>query len=166
MKERGCVAASVLAALLVCATSAHAEEQATLVEEIVVIGTMEKRITEGRRGSYSALDREDLSRANFYDVTSALRTIPGVSVSRQGGPGGITSLYVRGGEANFTPVLLNGIQINDPGNSRGGAYNFDHLDIGSIERIEILRGAQSTSFGSDALAGLINIVTSRDAGDP
>ncbi len=127
----------------------------------MVHGSVEERFTLGRTGSFDFLDRTALQQSNAESVVNALRMLPGISVSRAGGAGGVSSIYLRGGEANFVPVLINGIQVNDPGNSRGGAYDFDNLDLQSIDRIELVRGAQSAVYGSDSLSGLVNVVTAR-----
>jgi len=104
-------------------------------------------------------------------VADVLRTVPGLLVEEQGGAGGLTAVSIRGGESNFTVVMLDGVALNDPTtrvggviqgdptNSRGGGYDFNNLDPATVERIEIVRGSQSAIYGSDALGGVINIVT-------
>jgi outer membrane cobalamin receptor len=94
-------------------------------------------------------------------VADALRTVPGLLIEEAGGPGGLTAVSIRGGEANFTLVLVDGLQVNDPTNTRGGSFDFANVDIASIERIEIIRGPESAVYGSDAMAGVINIITRR-----
>lgn len=92
-------------------------------------------------------------------VVELLQTLPGVLVETQGGPGGLTAVSIRGGESNFTLVLLDGIPINDPTNTRGGSVDFANLSADLVERIEVVKGAQSAVYGSDALTGVINIIT-------
>src|SRR5690606_20935123 len=82
-----------------------------------------------------------------------------VHVDLNAGSGSINSLYLRGADPNFTQVQIDGVAVNDPTNSRGGAYDLSALPLAAIERIEILPGAASSLYGSQALAGVINIVT-------
>src|SRR4029453_1005235 len=79
----------------------------------------------------------------------------GVGVERTGADGGVTSVYVRGGESNYNKVLLDGIPLNEP----GGTFNFNNVSSENLERIEIVRGAQSALFGSDAMSSVIHLVT-------
>jgi outer membrane cobalamin receptor len=90
-------------------------------------------------------------------VSDALRELAGIAVVQSGGAGTITSLFLRGGESDYTKVLLDGIPVNEP----GGSYNFANLSISSVDRIEVVRGPQSALFGSDAIAGVIQIFTKR-----
>lgn len=86
----------------------------------------------------------------------ALRSLPGVSVSRTGSIGGISQVRIRGAEGNHTLVLIDGIEANDTTN---GEYDFSDLSVEDIERIEVIRGAQSSLYGAGAVGGVINIVT-------
>ena len=95
-------------------------------------------------------------------LADALRGRPGVGVSRSGGPGQLTQVRLRGAEANHALVLLDGVELTNPAT---GAVDFAHLSAAGIERIEILRGAQSALWGSHAAAGVINLV-SRAADGP
>ena len=88
-----------------------------------------------------------------------LRDVPGVAVSQSGPPGALAQVRLRGAESNHTLVLIDGVRANDP--ASGDEFNFAHLLADDIERIEILRGPQSAIYGSEALGGVINIVTKR-----
>jgi vitamin B12 transporter len=91
-------------------------------------------------------------------VSDILARTPGVAVVRNGGPGGFTSLFIRGAESDQTAVLIDGVKLNDP-SSPGGGFNFADLLVGDITRLEVLRGPQSTLYGSQAIGGVVNIVT-------
>lgn len=128
-------------------------------EELVVTGTY--AAVPELTASMSVLDHEDIRSLNKRSLSEVLQTVPGVLVEQQGGPGGLNAVSIRGAEANFTLVLLDGVPVSDPTNTRGGGFDFANLNPGVVERIEIVRGAQSAVYGSDALAGVINIVTRR-----
>lgn len=100
---------------------------------------------------------EDIEARKFKTVTEALNTIPGIQVSPSGGIGQQTSVFLRGMDSNKTLVLIDGIRLNDPTGLSGA--NFEHLMINDIERIEVIKGAQSSIWGADASAGVINIIT-------
>lgn len=128
-------------------------------EEIVVTGDhwAQTELT----SAVSVLPKEEIEALRKRTVVGLLQTLPGVLVETQGGPGGLSAVSIRGGESNFTLVLLDGVPINDPTNSRGGSFDFSNLSPDLVERIEVIRGAQSAVYGSDALAGVINIITRR-----
>ena len=111
----------------------------------------------------SILDREAIRALNKRTLAELFRTVSGLLVEQQGGPGGLTAVSIRGAESNFTLVLLDGVPVNDPTNTRGGGFDFANLNPAVVERVEIVRGAQSAVYGSDALAGVINIVTLKPA---
>lgn len=128
-------------------------------EELIVTGSYNPVTNEQLSSSVSVLNQEQLLQLSNHSLIDALRQIPSLWVEEQGGPGGVTSINLRGSEANHTLVLLDGVQLNDPTNTRGGAFDLKGINIESIERIEIIRGAQSAIYGSDALAGVIHIIT-------
>jgi vitamin B12 transporter len=95
-------------------------------------------------------------------LTDLLRDVPGFAVGRAGGSGKFTQLRVRGAEANHVLVLIDGVEANDI--TRADEFDFAHLGVDDIERVEIVRGPQSALWGSDALAGVVNIITRRGDG--
>lgn len=97
-----------------------------------------------------------LSANSFADV---LRGIAGIDIIEQGGVGGLTFLSLRGGDPNFVTIIIDGVKVNDPTNSRGGAFDLGTLDPAMIEKIDVFYGSFSTAYGSDALAGVISIET-------
>ncbi|MGI9205325.1 MAG: TonB-dependent receptor plug domain-containing protein [Woeseiaceae bacterium] len=132
------------------------------METIVVTASRLERSVAELTQSATIVSRAEIEARQFANVTELLRQVPGVNVIQQGARGGVTSVVMRGGESNFTVVLIDGIKVNDPTNTRGGSYDFSYLDIASVERVEIVRGPMSAVHGSDALAGVINIVTRSD----
>jgi vitamin B12 transporter len=98
------------------------------------------------------------------DVADILARTPGVTFDRTGGPGQTTSLFIRGADSDHTVVLIDGVKVNDP-STTGNFFDFSTLLAGDIARIEVLRGAQSTLYGSEAIGGVVNVVTA-DATKP
>jgi vitamin B12 transporter len=104
---------------------------------------------------------EDLRRQQIRNAADALRSLPGVAVNRQGGVGNFTQVRIRGAEANHTLVLIDGIVAN---NTADGEFDFSNLPAEEIERIEIIRGPMSSLYGSNAVGGVINIISRRGRG--
>ena len=120
----------------------------------------------GRVGSsYEVITAEEIARSQKTTVLEVLRGRAGISVASQGGRGGLTSVFMRGGNSSHTKVLLDGIPINDPSNA-SRLFDFSTMTVDNIERIEILRGPQGVLYGSDSIGGVINIVTRRGEGKP
>jgi vitamin B12 transporter len=118
----------------------------------------------GQTGSsVSVITREQIEERRATTVQELLRGLPGVDVAQQGGPGRVTSVFIRGANSEHTKVLLDGIPMNDP-ISPGRAFDFSNLSVDNIERIEVIRGPQSVLYGSDAIGGVINIITRRGQG--
>ena len=138
--------------------SAIAEDNDSL-ENIIVTGSYSAVEQAQITSSAIVVGREALFALSSHSVVDALRQVPSLWVESQGGPGGLTSIVMRGAESNHTLVLVDGVQLNDPTNSRGGSVDLNHINMQSIKRIEIIRGAQSSIYGSDALAGVIHIIT-------
>ncbi|MGE0812170.1 MAG: TonB-dependent receptor [Vicinamibacterales bacterium] len=107
--------------------------------------------------SVSVVTREDLERRQTTTLGDALRLVPGFAVAASGGPGTVTSAFPRGGESDFTLVLVDGVRAN----AFGGGMDLSQVPIAGAERIEVVRGPQSALYGSDAIGGVIQIVTAR-----
>jgi vitamin B12 transporter len=108
----------------------------------------------------TVLTAEDIKRQQIVYLSDILRTVPGLAVNQSGGGfGTLTQIRIRGAEGNQTLVRLNGIELNDP--SGGSEFNFGNLLADDIERVEIIRGPQSSLYGSDAIGGVINIITKK-----
>jgi len=109
----------------------------------------------------TVITRQELEDRQIRQLSDALREVPGVAVNRTG-PAGQTQVRIRGSESNQTLVLIDGVEANDP--SSESEFDFAHLMADDIERIEVLRGPQSALYGSDAIGGVVNIVTRRGEG--
>ncbi len=132
-------------------------EVAAPAEQIVVTATRTGAPLAQVGSSVTVITADDLARQGAANVAEALRRVAGLSLVQSGGPGQITSLFTRGGESDYTKVLIDGIPVNEP----GGSFNFAGLSTAGIERIEVVRGPQSALFGSDAIAGVVQIITRR-----
>ncbi len=108
--------------------------------------------------SVTLIAPEQVRASQKRTVSDLLATTPGVTVSRNGGLGGSTQLRIRGAESDQTVVLIDGVKLNDP-SSAGGGFDFSNLLTDDSMRIEVLRGAQSTLWGSQAIGGVVNVVT-------
>lgn len=144
--------------LLFAAAPLYAQQ---MPEQIVVTGTYNPLAVEQLSSAVTVLDHELITQLNKTNLADLLQSVPGVLIERQGGPGGLAVASIRGGESNYTVVMVDGVAMNDPGNSRGGAFDLGNINVESIERIEIVRGPQSAIYGADALAGVINIISLR-----
>ena len=111
----------------------------------------------------TVITRADLERFKRLTVLEALDLIPGLSISQNGPPGSSANLFIRGANSEHTKVMIDGVEINDP-ISPGRTPDLGILLVESVERIEVLRGPQSTLYGSDAMAGVVNIISRRDRG--
>ncbi|WAC25122.1 TonB-dependent receptor plug domain-containing protein [Blastomonas sp. SL216] len=114
--------------------------------------------------SITVIDAAEIEQRQTQTVADVLRTIPGVSIARSGGIGTSTSVFIRGAESDQTVALVDGIKLNDP-SSPGGGFNFGNLLIGNIERIEVLRGPSSVLWGSQAIGGVVNMITRQPTED-
>jgi vitamin B12 transporter len=141
------------------ANEAPAEETAG----IVVSATRLPVPAENAPASVSVVSAPEMEQRQVRRVADALRQVPGISVTQSGAPGQLTSVFTRGLRSEHTQVLLDGIPINQ---GLQGAFNFADLTVDNIDRIEIVRGPQSTLYGPRALAGVIQIFTRRGSGTP
>lgn len=128
------------------------------VSELIVTATRSAQNPSRVGQTVTVVDAGDLKRAQAVGLTEVLAATPGVSFSRNGGLGASTALRIRGAETGQTVVVIDGVKLNDPSSTDAG-FNFANLFVGDVARIEVLRGAQSTLWGSQAIGGVINIVT-------
>ncbi len=135
------------------------------VAEVVVTATRIRTTITETAASVTVITSEEIQRKNVNTVYELLRTVPGLGVVQNGGVGQPSSVFIRGSKSEDALVLIDGIEVNDP-ITPGRSFNFAHLSVDNIERIEILRGPAGTLYGSDAMAGVIKIVTKRGEGKP
>jgi vitamin B12 transporter len=128
---------------------------APVSESIVVSATRDAAPTSQIGSAVTVFTADDIERRGTPAVADLLRATPGITVARTGGAGGQTSLFARGGESSYNKVLLDGIPLNEP----GGTFNFGNLTTEQIERVEVVRGAESALFGSDAMSSVIHLFT-------
>jgi vitamin B12 transporter len=155
--RRPLLTSQILGLLLVATSSVTVAEEDPL-NEVVVVATRLPVPVAKVGNSVSVLNQHDIETSQEVVVSDLLARLPGMSVTRNGGPGALTALRIRGAEADHTLVLVDGVQINDS-SSPGGGFDFGNLLVGDISRIEVLRGSQSTLYGSQAIGGVVNIVT-------
>lgn len=125
---------------------------------IVVTANREPQPIERVGQSVTVIDADELERRQTANIADILRTVPGVSIIRNGGMGASTSVFIRGADSDQTVALIDGVKLNDP-SSPGGGFNFGNLLVGNIERIEVLRGPSSVLWGSQAIGGVVNMIT-------
>ena len=151
------LAAALAAPTLIAAQTAD-------LSPVVVTATLVPTPIDQVGSSISLVTAKDIQDHQWRTVPDALQEVPGIDVVQSGGAGGQTSVFVRGANSNHTKVLIDGIEVNDP--SSNDAFDFGQALTGSIARIEVLRGPQSSLYGSDALGGVIDIVTREGHGAP
>jgi outer membrane cobalamin receptor len=149
--------------LLAVATTDDAEPAPSTLYETA---TVRARPLDSAAGTVTVLERDEIEALDVQTVSELIRFIPGLDVTPAGGRGGLATVQVRGGDPNFTVVLLDGVPLNDATDPlRGGAVNLNSLSTAHVERIEVVRGALSSFFGSTALGGVVNVITRRGAAD-
>ncbi len=155
-------AASILPLALILVPTfpqlAHAQTLPERRDDITVTATRLEKVLSEVGTSTTVLERPQLDRSAF--ALDALQTAPGVTINQNGAFGGTASVRIRGASSEQTLVLIDRVPVNDP-TSPGGGYDFSTLDTDAIERIEILRGAQSTLWGTDAIGGVVSVTTRR-----
>ena len=142
-----------------CFGQALAEPPPT-ADEVVVTAN---RTPEPRRrvgSDVTVIDAATIAERQPQSVSDLLATTPGVTIARTGPVGGQTALFIRGAESAQTLVVIDGVKANDPSSPAGG-YDFGNLLAGDVDRIEVLRGPQSTLWGADAIGGVVSISTRR-----
>ena len=156
--------AAILVTLAGSAGSMLAQQAADTVvlRPVVVSATRVPIGQDAAPASVTVLRGEDLRARGIANVSDALATVPGLAVVRSGSFGATTAVFARGGESDYMKVLVDGVPLNNP----GGAFDFATLSTDNVDRIEIVRGPTSVAFGSDAVAGVVQLFTRRGSGPP
>lgn len=152
----GRISVAALITLFISGLPAHADE-GTAPDEILITGLRTPIPVGDMATAVTIIDREALDLRQSFQLADVLRDVPGLTVARSGSVGSQAQIRMRGAEANHILVLIDGVEANDP--ASGDEFLFEHLSAMEVERIEIIRGPQSALWGSDAVAGVINIVT-------
>ena len=156
MKKISLLAATIaLSAAPALVQSTYASEAE--IQEVLVSASLIPIAASRSANAITVIDSEQLKLRAALSVSDLLRDVPGLAVSRSGVQGSLTQIRARGSEANHLLVLIDGVEANDP--SRTDELNWGTLSPSDIERIEVIRGPQSSMRGSDAIAGVVNIIT-------
>lgn len=145
-----------LVASFLLATNLYSQQISSLDEITISSATKSEEKLKNVTANVDVITAEDIESRKFKTVIEALNSLSGVSISSNGGIGTLSQVYLRGMKSENTLVLIDGIRYNNPYN---GSVDFAHLMINDIERIEVIKGAQSSVWGADASAGVINIIT-------
>lgn len=151
----------VLALVLAAPLGAQARDT-TRLDSVVVTATRTDVALPAASLATTVISGEDLRARGITYLGDALRTIAGVALVRGGSYGGVTSLFLRGGESDYVKVLIDGIPLN----AAGGGIDLASITVDAAERIEIVRGPTSVLYGSDAVTGVINIITRAGVASP
>ncbi|WP_209347950.1 TonB-dependent receptor [Pontixanthobacter sp. CEM42] len=128
--------------------------------QITVTATGGRSEVEDTGQAITIISRDEIEDVQGADLTRVLERAPGVAISRNGGIGGVTSVRVRGAEAEQLLVIVDGVRVADPASPSGG-FDFGNLQTGNLDKIDLLRGSNSTIWGSDAIGGVL-VATTRD----
>lgn len=152
-------ASTILTMIMTMAGPAGAEPQAQMLPDTVVSASRVEVPSREVGSSVTVITGEEMQARQIRVVADALRDVPGVSVNRTGPRGLFTQVRIRGNEGNHTKVFIDGVEANDP--SGDNEFDFANLLAADVERVEIIRGPQSALWGSDAIGGVINVITKR-----
>lgn len=164
MKKKHTVIALMWAILAVSGRVVDGEQAYTNIETVVTAARIATP-SEAVGSSITVIEGSDIANKQKTSMAEVLKDVPGVHVVQTGGPGNPPSVFIRGAKSQHTLILIDGMEINDPSSTGRGAY-LTVFDTENIDRIEVLRGPQSCLYGSDAIGGVINIITKTGKGPP
>ena len=154
-------AVGMLLALLPAAPAAGQPEETKRVEPVVVTATKIETPTEQLGASVTVVNGEDVQIYHYPSLTEAIRNVPGLEVTQSGSYGKLSTLSIRGANSNQVQVLVDGVRVKSP---TTGQVDLSDISPDQIERIEVIRGPQSTLYGADAIGGVVNIITRKGKG--
>ena len=137
-------------------------ELSAVQQQVVVSASLEGALAPQLGSSVSAVSQQEIDDRGAQSVTDVLRGVPGVALDQSGRRGGATGVFIRGGDSNYNLVMVDGIQLNQ----FGGDFDFAPLPADGVDHVEVTRGPESALFGSNAVTGVVNIVTRRGEGPP
>ena len=139
-----------------------AKQGVQVLDEIVVTATGTEVPLKETSTSTTIITKQQIDARQEPRVEDFLRDVPGAIIMQNGGRGGQTSLFLRGGNSNMNLIMLNGFRLNDT----GGAFDFNKLTVDNVNRIEVVRGPMSSLYGNDAMTGVVNLITRQGQGPP
>lgn len=145
----------LITSVLCFVAPASAQDDVFSLRGLVITASPTPRAADAIANHVTILSGERLRAMGVRSIAEALRDVPGVSVVRNGSLGSVTSIFLRGGESDYTLILVDGVQVNQA----GGGFDFAGLTTDNVERVEIVRGPASALYGSDAVAGVIHVIT-------
>ena len=153
---------ALIVASMLASPRVHADGEDSL-EPVVVTATGLPTPRSQVASSITVISAEDIAATQAQSLPEVLKNVPGLNLVQSGGPGGLTSVFIRGTNSNHVKVLVDGIDVSDP-SSPNASFDFGQFLTQDIERVEVLRGPQSGLYGSDAIGGVINIITRKGSG--
>ncbi|MFC2169427.1 TonB-dependent receptor plug domain-containing protein [Acidobacteriota bacterium] len=141
------------------------QEASSFQHHVVVTATRLEAPSREIASSISVITEDDLEQKKRATILEALQEVAGISIIQNGAAGGAASVFIRGANSEHTLVMMDGVELNDP-ITPSRSYDLAHYSLNNVERIEVLRGPQSTLYGQDALSGVINIITKKGQGKP
>jgi vitamin B12 transporter len=147
---------ALAAAISLSLVPAVQAEDTTTLDAVQVTATRIERPLDEALASVTVLERSDIEASQAPDLIDLLGRQVGVDIARTGGPGGGSALFLRGGNSNHALILIDGIRVGSTGQ---GVFDFAHLPLEQIERIELVRGPRAALWGSDAIGGVVHIFT-------
>jgi len=142
-----------------------AEAAGVDLEKIVVTPYRIEENIQGAVDAVTVYTDKDIQNANSYTVQDFIRGTPGIDIVQTGSFGGPVSVFLRGTNSNHNQIMIDNVRMYDP-IAANGAFNLAHLTLDNIERIEVVKGPQSVLYGSDAIGGVVNIITKKGSGRP
>ena len=155
--------AAIALAVTGIANAAMAADDVYRLDDVVVTASRTAQTVDQALAPVTVITREEIERSQATSVQELVRRAPGIQVSGNGGPGSVTSIFIRGATSQQTLVLVDGQRVNS---ATGGTAELQYLDPDQIERIEIVRGPVSSLYGADAVGGVIHVFTRQGRGKP